>query len=102
LLYIENEHSRATLQRCASTYSEPLFIVFPRDGGTSWSLATVINDSAFSNRKSLPESWRGKVDDELEKITGVIGATFCHKAGFLVVADTRVAIEKLAEKALLE
>jgi len=50
----------------------------------------------------LPKSWAGKRDRELEKITGVAGAIFCHRNLFLAVAKTKEAILQLAELALKE
>lgn len=81
-------------------YPEPIFTVFPREDG-KWGLNSIRDDdNSFSNRKSLPESWAGKRGEELEKITGVKDAFFCHNARFMAVAKTKVAILKLAELAL--
>ncbi len=81
-------------------YPEPLFIVFPSSDGT-WIIDTVQDDpESFVDRKSLPVDWAGKSGEELEKITGVPGAIFCHNNRFLAVAQTKDAILKLAEIAL--
>ena len=83
-----------------SKFPEPLFTVFPRADG-KWGLKTIRNDiNSFVNRKSLPQTWAGKKDEELEQITGVQGALFCHTGRFIAVAKTKEAILKLAELAL--
>ncbi|HEY4505439.1 MAG TPA: MYG1 family protein [Candidatus Paceibacterota bacterium] len=83
-----------------SKYPEPLFVVGFRDDG-KWDLVAIRKDPKFfANRKDLPQEWAGKRDAELETITGVEGATFCHNARFLIVAKTKEAILKLAEIAL--
>ena len=83
-----------------SKFIEPLFVIYPISDG-SWHMKAIRGDTGtFSRRKDLPESWAGKKSDELEKITGVEGAVFCHKNLFLAVAKTKEAILKLAELAL--
>jgi len=83
-----------------SQFPEPLFTVFPQNDG-HWAVKTIRNNGySFVNRKSLPKEWAGKKDDELEMITGVRGAIFCHRALFLAVAKTKEAALKLAEIAL--
>ena len=81
-------------------FPEPVFTVFPRSDG-KWGINTIREDSgSFKNRKSLPESWAGKRDEEFEKLTGVEGAVFCHLGRFIAIANTKEAILKLAETAV--
>lgn len=83
-----------------SKFPEPLFVVFPRDDG-GWTIKTIKNDNhTFIDRKSLPESWAGKNGRDLEQVTGVEGAVFCHNGRFIAVAKTREGILKMAEIAL--
>ena len=83
-----------------SKFPEPLFVVFPRDDG-GWTIKTIKNDNhTFIDRKSLPESWAGKNGRDLEKVTGVEGAVFCHNGRFIAVSKTKEAILKMAEIAL--
>jgi len=58
------------------------------------------NPVEFPLRKSLPEGWAGKSGEELEKVTGVKGAVFCHRGLFTAVAETKEAITKMAEIAV--
>ena len=81
-------------------YPEPLYIVSQRPGDTKWK-AEAIHEKmyGFDCRKQFPESWAGLRDAELEKVTGVQGAVFCHRARFLAVAETKegaLALAKLA------
>jgi uncharacterized UPF0160 family protein len=81
-------------------YPQVLFYVY-KDLRGGWSAKTIkLHASTYESRKSFPESWRGKRDSELEKVTGVPGAVFCHNSGFLVVAKTKEAVLELAHKAL--
>lgn len=73
-----------------------LFVVFPSlRGGWNWQCVPGSN-GRFSNRKSVPESWRGLRDEAYQKVTGVKTATFCHPGGFIGGAETREAAIELA------
>jgi uncharacterized UPF0160 family protein len=81
-------------------FTEPLFKIYPRQEGT-WALEGIKTDHhSFNRRKFLPEIWAGKKDEELENITGISGAVFCHVGRFIAVAKTKEAILKLAAVAL--
>lgn len=81
-------------------YSQPLYVIFPREDG-SWAVSTVRKEKhSFNNKKDLPFDWAGLRDKELQKITGVSDAVFCHRALFLAVAKTKEGAIKLAELAL--
>ncbi len=81
-------------------YPEPLFVVTPRQGG-KWDLSTIgVEKNSFKARKDLPKSWAGLKNEDLQKVTGVDDAVFCHRALFLAVAESKEGILKLAELAL--
>ncbi len=40
-------------------------------------------------RNPLPEKWAGLQNEELEKISGISGAVFCHKGRFVSVWETK-------------
>jgi uncharacterized UPF0160 family protein len=81
-------------------FPEPLFVIFPHDS-EMWRLRTVPKDpNSFVNRKNLPEKWAGKREEELEKVSGVKGAMFCHLSLWMAGAKTKEAILKMAEIAL--
>lgn len=75
-----------------------LFVVYPRND-SRWGVR-VVQDSGFVSRKPFPANWGGKRDEELQKITGVSDAIFCHRGLFMAVAETKEGAKKLAEIAL--
>lgn len=81
-------------------YPEPLFMIRLNPKENTWNLETVKDDPhTFKNRKDLPQSWGGKTGPELQKITGVKDAIFCHRNLFLAKAGSKngaVALAKLA------
>ncbi len=48
----------------------------------------------------FPAAWRGRIDDDLERVSGIRGAVFCHRSGHLAVARSREEAVLLAELAL--
>lgn len=83
-------------------FPEPLFIIKPNfDTRKSWSVSTVnVKGEKFKARMDLPESWAGKSGEELQKITGVTDAIFCHNKRFMASVGSREGAIKLAELAL--
>lgn len=82
-------------------YPEVLYVV--ARSNDNWKvMAMRKNPCAFENRKSLPSEWAGKRGQELQNITGVSDAVFCHNALWLVVAESRLGAWQLAELALIE
>ncbi len=83
-----------------NNFTEPLFVVYPKKTDNSWAVKTVRKDlKTFENRKDFPASWASLRDEELQKITGVSDAVFCHRGLFLAVAKSKegaVALAKLA------
>ncbi|MEQ1500286.1 MAG: MYG1 family protein [Parcubacteria group bacterium] len=87
--------------RVLSKFPEPLYVVYKNPNSETWSVKGIReNHLSFLNRKPLPQNWAGKKDFELEKITGVPGAVFCHNARFMAVNKTKEGILKMAEIAL--
>ncbi len=81
-------------------FPEPLFIIRPNSDG-NWRMVGVgTGVTMFERRKNMPESWAGLRDQELEQVTGVPGAIFCHNGRWLVVASSKEAILALAKIAL--
>lgn len=80
---------------------EPLFVVYPRKVTEDWGVEAVKNGpKTFKNRKNFPNSWAGLRDEELQKITGVSDAVFCHRGLFLAVANSKEGAIKLAQIAV--
>ncbi len=84
------------------TYSEPLYVLYPRID-TFWGVEGVpAKKFSIERRKNFPEAWAGLRDEDLQKVTGVSDAIFCHRGLFLVVAKSKEGAIALARKALGE
>ena len=98
LILEENFHDEDIL----SKFEELLFVIYPRAADNLWGIRAVRESSkTFKNRKDFPLDWAGLRDDDLQKVTGVEDAVFCHKGLFLAVAKSKEGAIKLAELALL-
>ncbi len=80
---------------------EPLYVIYPRSESNGWGVKAVRKDpKTFNSRKDFPKSWGGLRDEELQKVTGVSDAVFCHKGLFLAVAKSKDGAIKLAQIAV--
>lgn len=77
-----------------------LFAVFPSNRGGYNVYAVPKELGRFESRKLFPESWAGLKDEDLQKVSGVETATFCHTNRFLSVAKSKEDALKLAEIAI--
>ena len=85
--------------REAETGERYHYVVFPAVRGGFNCQCVPRQDDLFCPRLPFPESWRGLRDAQLQKITGVEDALFCHPAGFLASAGTVAGAIRLAERA---
>ncbi len=77
------------------------FIVFPDSIEKHWCvLAVPVALGSFENRKDLPKSWAGLAGEELQRVTGVSDAKFCHNKLFVAIASSKEGAIKLVELAL--
>lgn len=74
-------------------------ILFRKDSG-DWQVVAMSKDNTFEPRKPLPEAWAEKIGRELEDVTGVNGAHFCHRNRFMCLATSKEGALKLAKLAL--
>lgn len=81
---------------------EIYFVIMPSNRGGYSVNAVPVEEGSFENRKSFPESWGGKQNEELAKVTGVKTARFCHNARFLCTAEEKEDAIILAKKAVKE
>jgi len=74
-----------------ANYPEPLFVIKPSlDEAKTWRIYAVgMKGEKFKNKMDLPESWAGKTDEQLQKITGVPDAIFCHNKRFMASAGSK-------------
>jgi uncharacterized UPF0160 family protein len=102
LLIIDKPYTRQLVWLAMLDKPEVLFSVFPSRSGDGWKVLGMKDDIAvFSVRKDLPKEWGGLQDKELQKVTGVEDAVFCHRKLFLAEArskDGAIALAKLALK----
>ena len=77
-----------------------LYAIYPsnRGGYGIQAIQKVIN--SFENRKPFPEEWAGLKDSDLQKVTGVKSARFCHNSRFLCTTDTYEDAVLIAKKAV--
>ncbi len=79
---------------------EILFVVFPSNrGGFNWQ-AVPESLGNFAVRKSTPKEWWGAPAKELQELTGVRDATFCHPNGFIGAAMSKDGAIRLAKLAI--
>lgn len=82
-------------------YKNMLYLVFQHK--KNWKVLTVRKKAgSFANKKNLPRSWAGLTGRQLQRVTGVPDAVFCHRGLFLAVAKSKAGAIKLAELALLK
>lgn len=76
---------------------EPLVVVYPSSDGLQWNAKTVSADAnSFVRRILFPLSWAGKVTEELQKLTRVNDALFCHRNRFIATAKSKEGAFQLA------
>jgi uncharacterized UPF0160 family protein len=89
-------HSSSKLEE-TKMYISP---VFATDSPNWMAVAVPHGIQSFASRTSFPEAWRGLSDSELEEVSGIEGAIFCHKEGYMFVANSKDAALTAAQKAL--
>ncbi len=79
---------------------EALYVVYPSPSG-HWRIQTVpVELGSFEDRKSLPKPWSGLSDKELQEVTGIDDAMFCHNGLFIAGAESFESTMKMAAIAL--
>ncbi len=77
------------------------YVIFPSiRGGYNWRCVPDVLQG-YGQRKPVPSAWYGLHDEELQKVTGVKTAVFCHPNGFMGSAETfedAYALAVLAEQ----
>ena len=77
-----------------------LYTVFPHVDGTYMVQQIPTEREGFVGRKPLPEIWAGKKGLELQKLSGVSDAVFCHPGRFICGAQTVQGALEMAEIAI--
>ncbi|HSX37263.1 MAG TPA: MYG1 family protein [Chlamydiales bacterium] len=65
------------------------FVIMP--SGKHWKLRGIPPNlkERMKVRKLLPQSWAGLQEEELQNVTGIKGAIFCHKGRFISIWETK-------------
>ncbi len=101
ILVVEEPFGRVPLSIALDSFPQVLYFVYPSKRDEGWNVcATRVSLDSFESKKPFPEEWRGLRDEEMEKVSGVVGATFCHNSGFLCATKTKESALLLAKKAL--
>lgn len=77
-------------------------VVYPAMGGRFNVQTVPVALGKFGALVDLPESWAGKQGGELEAVTGIPGAVFCHMGRFMASFETLEGAQEAARKALKE
>ncbi|MBX4210712.1 MYG1 family protein [Candidatus Parcubacteria bacterium] len=86
-----------------TSFTEPLFVIYPDNDSQTWHVQAVpTSPREFEIRKAFPYEWGGKRDKELQKLSGVSDAVFCHNKLFIAVARSKKGALQLAEIAINE
>jgi len=81
---------------------EALYVVYPSQTG-EWRIQTVPAElGSFEDRKPLPKAWAGLSDKELQDVTGIDDAMFCHNGLFIAGSKSFESTMKMASMALQE
>ena len=80
--------------------TQALYMVYPSGSG-QWRIQTVpVEPGSFEDRKSLPQPWAGLSNQELQEVTGLDDAMFCHNGLFIAGAESFTSTMKMAAIAL--
>mmetsp|Transcript_9006 Transcript_9006/g.16980 ORF Transcript_9006/g.16980 Transcript_9006/m.16980 type:complete len:418 (+) Transcript_9006:2143-3396(+) len=76
------------------------YVLYTDQSGMWRVQAVTVEGQSFENRLSLPEEWRGVRDEDLTRVSGIEGSTFCHASGFIGGNKTLEGALKMAQVAL--
>ena len=67
--------------------TEIAFVIFPSNRG-GYCIQPQKREYSLNYKCSFPSEWLGLENEELEAASGITGAVFCHKGGFLMTTET--------------
>ncbi len=77
--------------------SDAEFVIHPSPrGGISLQCVPRDFSGKLGLKVPLPGQWRGKPEEELQRITGISDIHFCHASGFMAVVEHEESARKLA------
>lgn len=89
-------------EKAASESKNTKFVVYKHRNEKDWCVQSPRDDleDYNSSRATLPKEWAGLREEELIKVSGILGATFCTNGLWFAVAKTREAAFQMAQIAL--
>lgn len=104
IIVLDKNFPRYLYQSVLSSFSEPIYLVYPSGHGSSWKVEAISKSpGVMESRKPFPESWRGFTRSEnmtTTSIEGVDGILFVHNSGFMANLDNKEQAIEFAKKAL--
>ena len=88
------------LERKHGIEGEVKYVLYTDQAGMWRVQAVTAEGTAFTNRLSLPEAWRGVRDAALVEVSKIAGCTFCHANGFIAGNATYEGAVAMAKAAL--
>eukprot|EP01024_Parvocaulis_polyphysoides_P010503 TRINITY_DN13592_c1_g4_i2.p1 TRINITY_DN13592_c1_g4~~TRINITY_DN13592_c1_g4_i2.p1 ORF type:complete len:334 (-),score=61.10 TRINITY_DN13592_c1_g4_i2:536-1537(-) len=77
------------------------YCLYEDDREHKWRIqAVAVASGSFDSRLALPESWRGKRDEELSETLNLEGCTFVHASGFIGGHNNYEGVLEMARRAL--
>ncbi len=84
-----------------SAMPEPMYVIYPKKTDNCWAVKAVrMNPKDFKNKKDFPSAWAGLRGVDLQKVSTVEDAIFCHRGVFMSVAKSKEGAIKLAQIAV--
>ena len=81
--------------------TEIAFVIFPSNRG-GYCIQPQKREYSLNYKCSFPSAWLGLENEELEEASGIAGAVFCHKGGFLMTTETLEEAVQAAKISLAE
>ena len=81
--------------------TEIAFVIFPSNRG-GYCIQPQKREYSLNYKCSFPSAWLGLENEELEAASGIAGAVFCHKGGFLMTTETLEEAIQAAKISLAE
>lgn len=76
-------------------------MIFPSNRG-GYCIQPQKREYSLNYKCSFPPAWLGLENEELEAASGIAGAVFCHKGGFLMTTETLEEAVQAAKISLAE
>jgi len=101
IIFENDDFDDGTITRALDDYKDILYFIVKTSDEETWKVKCLRKEmNSFKNRKDLPKEWAGLRDEELQKVTGVKDAVFCHRGLFMAVAKSKEGVMEMAKKAL--